>query len=51
MYDADQDLEDWTYDKAMFCLKTGVQPSEYDNLTDDELVSFVEAFNKLNSKN
>jgi hypothetical protein len=42
--------EDWAWDKAMFCLKTGIAPSEYDRLTDDEIAAFVDAFNDLNSK-
>lgn len=28
-------------DKAEFCLATGVQPSEYDDLTDDEREAFI----------
>ena len=39
--------DEWAWDKAMFCLKTGIQPSEYDTLTDEEIVAFVEAFNEL----
>jgi hypothetical protein len=39
---------DWDVllDKAEFCLTTGVQPSEYDDLTDDERAAFVEVANK-----
>lgn len=32
--------------KAEFCLATGVAPSEYDNLTDDEVDAFVEVYEK-----
>lgn len=42
--------DDWAWDKAMFCLKTGIAPSEYDGLTDEEIVAFVEAHNTLHSK-
>lgn len=42
--------EEWAWDKAMFCLKTGIAPSEYDQLTDEEIVAFVDAFNELNAK-
>lgn len=33
-------------DKATFCLATGVQPSEYDDLNDDEREAFIEAANE-----
>ena len=33
-------------DKATFCLATGVQPSEYDQLRDDEREAFVIAANE-----
>lgn len=37
-------------EKAEFCLKTGIAPSEYDMLTDVEIAAFVNMFNKLNKK-
>lgn len=33
--------------KAEFCLVTGVQPSEYDAMTDDEVEAFAEAYERL----
>jgi hypothetical protein len=33
-------------DKATFCLATGVQPSEYDQLRDDEREAFIVAVNE-----
>lgn len=33
-------------EKAEFCLTTGVQPSEYDNMTDDERAAFIEEANR-----
>lgn len=41
---------DQLIDKAEFCLATGVQPSEYDQLTDDERAAFVEVANKRAEK-
>lgn len=43
-----QETEDALYDRAIFCLRTGVQPSEYDRMTDAELQAFVTAFNDEN---
>lgn len=42
---------DKTYaeEKAEFCLATGVQPSEYDNLTDEERDAFISLVNRNNS--
>lgn len=34
-------------DKAKFCLRTGVAPSEYDNLYDYEVEAFVRQYNKM----
>lgn len=45
-----QETEDARYDRAVFCLRTGLQPSEYDALTDDDLDAFVRAFNDLARK-
>lgn len=42
-----EETEDALEDKALFCLKTGMAPSEYDNLTDRELAAFVKVFNRL----
>lgn len=39
--------EEALHAKAMFCLVTGIAPSEYDGLTDDELDAFIEAHNDL----
>lgn len=36
--------------KAEFCLLTGVQPSEYDAMTDDEVDAFIEVANELARK-
>lgn len=36
--------------KAEFCLRTGVAPSEYDNLTQIEIEAFVKEFNRMNRK-
>jgi len=37
-------------DKAVFCLATGVQPSEYEGLNQYEVQAFIKAANKRNSK-
>jgi hypothetical protein len=44
------ELADAALDKAEFCIVTGVQPSEYDELTDTERAAFVEVVNKRASK-
>lgn len=36
-------------EKAEFCLRTGIAPSEYDNLTKKETAAFIKIFKKLNS--
>lgn len=41
-----RETEDALFDRAVFCLRTGVQPSEYDAMTDQELQAFVDAWNK-----
>lgn len=33
-------------EKADFCLTTGIPPSEYDQMTDDERAAFVHVANK-----
>lgn len=33
--------------KAEFCLRTGIQPSEYDAMTDDERDVFIEVANEM----
>lgn len=38
------------WEKADFCLKTGVQPSEYDQLTDLERDVFIERANALHKE-
>lgn len=40
------DLWDDLIDKAEVCIATGMQPSEYDALTDDERAAFVEVINR-----
>ena len=45
--DAREEMEDALAFKAEFCLKTGIQPSEFDAMTDQEVDAFVEAFNRL----
>lgn len=45
-----REAEDERYDKAVFCLRTGIQPSEYDALTDEDLDAFVKAFNDLSRR-
>lgn len=37
-------------DKAVFCIATGVQPSEYDNLTIIEIEAFIVEVNRQNKK-
>lgn len=37
---------DAAIDKAEFCLKLGLQPSEYDLLTDTERDAFIEVANR-----
>lgn len=36
--------------KAEFCILTGIQPSEYDQLTDDEIDVFIETANRFAEK-
>lgn len=43
------DGKSFEQEKAEFCLATGVQPSEYDNLTDDEREAFIAIVNKRSS--
>lgn len=46
-------LEEWpsaeVLEKARFCLITGIAPSEYDRLTDEEIAAFTEVHNDLRS--
>lgn len=37
-------------EKAEFCLATGVQPSEYENLTQLEIAAFIDQANKNANK-
>lgn len=37
-------------EKAEFCLSTGIQPSEYDAMTDDEREVFIETWNRIQRK-
>lgn len=41
------ELEDQLREKAEFCLATGIQPSEYDNMTDLERDIFIETWNSI----
>lgn len=43
-------LQEQAEDKAAFCLATGVQPSEYDALTQVEINAFIEAVKKQNRR-
>ena len=45
-----EDVWEALIDKAEFCLATGVQPSEYDQLTDDERAAFVQVANERAEK-
>lgn len=36
--------------RAEFCIATGVQPSEYDNLTQADISAFIEAANRTAQK-
>lgn len=47
---SDDELEACAYEKAEFCLATGIAPSEYDNLTQVEVEAFIKVFNKMNKK-
>lgn len=38
-------------EKAEFCLKTGIAPSEYDAMDDDEKAAFIEVANELGEAN
>jgi hypothetical protein len=45
--------DDWREqleEKAEFCLATGIQPSEYDAMTDDEREVFIETWNRIQRK-
>lgn len=42
-----QETEALLEDKARFCLLTGVQPSEFDAMTDEEIQAFVDAHNAI----
>jgi hypothetical protein len=43
---ASEARRNYCHDKATFCLATGVQPSEYDQLTDDERDAFIAVANE-----
>ncbi len=45
------DAEEWdlALDKAEVCIATGMQPSEYDGLTDAEREAFVVVINEVNA--
>lgn len=45
--DVAADYADALEAKAEFCLITGVAPSEYDRLTDDERDAFIDKANEL----
>lgn len=43
----DDDRADHYRRKAAFCLRTGVQPSEYDQMSDEELEAFIDEADRL----
>lgn len=45
-----RETENALYDRAKFCLATGIQPSEYDAMSDAELEAFVDAYNDLQKR-
>lgn len=45
----DPDAWEALIDKAEVCIATGMQPSEYDRLTDDERDAFVTVINRKNT--
>lgn len=45
-YNLDLIAKERAAEKARFCLATGVQPSEYDNLTQYEINAFIDEANK-----
>lgn len=45
--DVDAEYAEALEAKAEFCLVTGVAPSEYDRLTDDEREAFIDKANEL----
>lgn len=47
----DQAVYDLIRAKAEFCLRTGIQPSEYDAMTDDEIEVFIEVANENGEAN
>lgn len=49
-YNLDLIMKERAKEKAAFCLATGVQPSEYDNLTQYEINAFIAEVNKRAKK-
>lgn len=45
--DVEDDYLDRLERKAEFCLRTHVQPSEYDAMTDDEIDAFITVLNRI----
>ena len=45
--DTGDELEELLERKARFCLATGIQPSEYDAMTEHELEVFTAEFNRI----
>lgn len=43
-------LKEQAKQKAEFCLRMGVAPSEYDNLTQYEIEAFIKEYNKQAKK-
>lgn len=39
--------EEAAHDKADFCLRLGIAPTEYDQLTDTEVAAFIAVHNDL----
>lgn len=50
-FDLDLIAKDRAKEKAQFCLATGVQPSEYDALTQYEINAFIDEANRRARKN
>ena len=46
MSELDADLYEMALEKAELCIAAGIQPSEYDRLTDEEREAFVEVINR-----
>lgn len=45
-----QQRDEAAREKAEFCLRLGIAPSEYDQLTQAEVNAFIEVFNEMHRK-